>query len=213
MRALLALGVLAIAGCSSADTTPKTVVEPAPSPKAVTVCEYPAGPYGYRVGDVVPADLTWSGLGAGGTPVTYHSADLLDCDGTKGINAIVFDSSAEWCPACQQEARELEGIIRTNWGPNGVQVVTLMMEDNAHNPTTDVNVASKWMKNYGLQNVPVLMDPDFKFASATSGTIGLPYNVLVNPRDMKIVKVAYHPGPGGNDTAMNALVAANKIQQ
>ena len=213
MRALVVLGVIAVAGCSAGDTTaPKTVTEPAPAAKAVTECAYPDGPSGFAVGQVIPSSLVWSGIGAGGEPVTYHSSDFLDCDGTKGINAIVFDSSAEWCSACQSEARELEGFIRTSWGANGVTVITLMMEDNSHKPTTDVAIASKWMKSFGLTNEPVVMDPDFEFASQTQGTIGLPYNVVVNPRDMTVVKVAYHPGPGGKDATINALVAANKLQ-
>jgi hypothetical protein len=212
MRTIFVLTALAVAGCSAGDTSaPKVVTEPSPASKTVTTCDYPAGPYGFSVGKTLPSDLVWSGLGAGGAPVTYHSSDFLDCDGSKGINAIVFDSSAEWCTACQQEARELEGIISTNWGPNGVALITLMVEDNAHNPTTDVNVASKWMKNFGLSNVPVVFDPDFGFASETHGTIGLPYNVLVNPRDMKVLKVQYNPGPGGHESTIDALIAANKL--
>ena len=35
---------------------------------------------------------------------TLKAEDFLDCDGTHGINAILIDTSALWCPACQQEA-------------------------------------------------------------------------------------------------------------
>jgi thiol-disulfide isomerase/thioredoxin len=214
MRTAFVLGLVlaAIVGCSAADSSPQSVNEPTPTAKNVTVCAYPEGPYGFGVGKVLPDGLTWSGLGAGGQPVTYHSSDFLDCDGTKGINAILFDSSAEWCTACQQEARELEGIIKTNWGPNGVAVITLMVEDNAHNPSNDVNIANKWMKNFGLSNVPVVMDPEFNFVTGMSGTIGLPFNVLVNPRDMKILKTQYNLGTGGHEATIDALIAANKIQ-
>ncbi len=213
MRTLIALTALTIVGCSAADTSTKTSVrgEPAPAATPVTVCTYPDGPYGFSVGKVIPATLKWDGLGAGGSPVTYTSSDFLDCDGSKGINAVLFDTSAQWCGACQQEASQLESIIRTNWGANGVAVITLMIEDNNGKRTSDVAVAQQWMKAFHLTNVPVVMDPQFEFASYVNGTIGLPYNVLVNPRDMKVLKVAYNVGPGGHEPAIDGLIAANKL--
>src|SRR5437763_6903774 len=135
MRTVWVLTALTVFGCSSG---PATIVEPAPSAQPVTSGAYPDGPYGIKEGATVSPDFTWNGLGPGGTPQTYTSADFFDVDGSKGINAIVFDSSGQWCAACQQEATELEGIIRSNWGPNGVAVITLMVEDNNYKPTTDI---------------------------------------------------------------------------
>ena len=207
MRRLFAFVALAATGCSS---SPAPVVEPAPSAQSVTACVYPDGPYGIHVGDTIPPTFTWSGLGPGGAAQQYASTDFYDCDGTKGINAIVFDSSATWCGACQEEATQLEGIIANNWGPNGVAVITLMVQDANQNPTTDINVAQAWMTDYHLKNVPVALDPKFNFAVYVNGTLGLPYNVLVDPRTMKVVKSPYEPGTGGHDPDMDALLAANQ---
>jgi hypothetical protein len=208
MRRLLAIAALApiTLGCSS---SPAPVVEPAPPTQAVTVGTYPDGPYGIHVGDTIPPTFTWSGLAPGGTPQQYASTDFFDPDGTKGINAIVFDSSATWCGACQQEASSLEGIIANNWGPNGVAVITLMVEDGNHTPSSDINVAQAWMTDWHLKNVPVALDPKFGFAVYVNGSLGLPYNVLVDPRTMKVIKSPYEPGAGGHDADMDALIYAN----
>ena len=210
MRRVLALGpfvVVVAMGCSS---SPGPVVEPAPTAQSVTACTYPDGPYGIHVGDTVPPTFTWSALGPGGTPQQYASTDFYDCDGTKGINAIVFDSSATWCVACQEEAMQLEGIIANNWGPNGVAVITLMVEDGNSVPPKDISVAQAWMDDYHLKNVPVAIDPTFDFAIYVNGSLGLPYNVLVDPRTMKVVKSPYEPGTGGHDPDIDALVSANQ---
>ncbi len=216
MRTYFALAALALVACSASDPTSSSstaaVTEPAPAAKALPVCAYPEGPYGFKVGNVIPPDLKWDGVVAGGSAVTYSTNDFFDCDGSKGLNAVIFDSSAEWCGACQAEAQELEGFIRTTWGQNGVAVITLMMEDLNHKPSTDLALAKNWASKFHLQNVPVVLDPNFDFAKGTSGTIGLPYNVLVNPRTMKVVKVPYAPGAGGHDAAIDALIAANQQQ-
>jgi hypothetical protein len=209
MRGLLTFGsvaaVLAI-GCSS---SPAPVIEPAPPAQGVSAAAYPDGPYGIHVGDTIPPTFTWEGLGPGGTPQQYSSTDFYDSDGSKGINAIVFDSSATWCGACQQEAMELEGIIANNWGPNGVAVITLMVQDANQNPTTNIAVAQAWMTDYHLKNVPVALDPKFNFAIYVNGSLGLPYNVLVDPRTMKVIKSPYEPGTGGHDPDIDALVYQN----
>jgi hypothetical protein len=57
-------------------------------------CVYPAGPYGVSDGKVIAATLKWQGYLAGGeVQGTLTSKELLDCDGSKGINAILFDTS------------------------------------------------------------------------------------------------------------------------
>ncbi len=215
MRSFLVFGVIATLGCSSPNT-PGTgsagVVEPAPAAKAVSVCTYPEAPYGKAVGQTIPPTLTWSGYGPGGQPMTYKSTDFFDCDGSKGINAIVFDSSATWCGACQAEASELEGFIKSNWGANGVAVITLMVEDANHKPPSSIAVAQEWMTQFHLNNVPVAINPSFDFALYANGSLGLPYNVLVNPRNMQVVKSPYNPGAGGHDANMDALLAANQAQ-
>lgn len=57
-------------------------------------CVYPEGPYGVSLGKVIPKNLKWQGYLAGGNDQgTLTTEELFDCDGTKGINAILFDTS------------------------------------------------------------------------------------------------------------------------
>jgi hypothetical protein len=59
-----------------------------------TVCDYPAGPYGVAQGSIVPPTLSWQGFVPGSnTPSTISIQDLFDCDGTRGIDAIIIDTS------------------------------------------------------------------------------------------------------------------------
>jgi len=57
-------------------------------------CEYPAGPYGVGQGQTVPPNLTWQGYAPNSNSVsTIKIEDFFDCDGTRGIDAVLFDTS------------------------------------------------------------------------------------------------------------------------
>jgi hypothetical protein len=57
-------------------------------------CTYPVGPYGVGLGDTVPSNISWQGYAPGAaTPSTVSTKDFFDCDGAKGIHAILFDTS------------------------------------------------------------------------------------------------------------------------
>jgi hypothetical protein len=57
-------------------------------------CEYPPPPYGVAQGQVVPPTLSWQGYAPGnGSVTTVSIQDFFDCDGTKGIRAVMVDTS------------------------------------------------------------------------------------------------------------------------
>lgn len=59
-----------------------------------TSCEYPVGPYSVAQGGTVPPSLSWQGYVPGSnTPSTISIQDLFDCDGSRGIDAIIIDTS------------------------------------------------------------------------------------------------------------------------
>jgi hypothetical protein len=59
-----------------------------------TNCQYPAGPYGVAQGQTLPPSLSWQGYAPGGSqPVTVTVQDFFDCDGTRGIHAVLFDTA------------------------------------------------------------------------------------------------------------------------
>jgi thiol-disulfide isomerase/thioredoxin len=169
-------------------------------------CMYPQGNYGKSQGMVIPQNLTWQGYAPGQSSVSTLSAnDLYDCDGRYGINAILFDTSALWCGACQQEASALPQFMQT-WGPQGVKVITLVIQDSVQQPATTAT-AQQWRNAFNLTQDWVVADPGFSFAH--SGQNGLPMNVLVDPRTMQIVKVV--EGYGGMDPAVSQLALKNKM--
>jgi hypothetical protein len=172
-------------------------------------CTYPAGPYGKAMGQVIPGTYTWHGYLPGGTALTTMKAsDLYDCDGTKGINAILFDSAALWCGPCQMEASANSPLVQMGgkWQTEGVAWVTLVIQDLNQNPATTAN-ATTWRNEFKLQPAYVFADPSLDFGHA--GQNGLPTNVLVDPRTMKVVNIVEGYG-GPDDPSVDALALKNK---
>ena len=57
-------------------------------------CTYPAGPYGVAQGQTMPPSLSWQVYAPGqSSPSTVSTSDLFDCDGSKGIDVLIFDTS------------------------------------------------------------------------------------------------------------------------
>ena len=153
----------------------------------VNACTYPQQNIGTSPGNTVRSSFTWDGYAAGSTQETMiASKDLFDCDGSKGINAIIFDVSAEWCPACESEAADMHSLA-DKYDALGIKVITLMIQDASHNPAM-LDTVDRWMKMYDLKGFDVAADPGFSFQPYGSGSLNLPYNVIVDPRTMTIVK-------------------------
>lgn len=150
---------------------------------APSSCDYPTTNYGSQVGANVQGSFNWSCAG----PSMVEAMDLFDCDGSKGINALVFDVSAEWCAACVAEAADFK-TLEPQYAKLGVKVVTLMIQDAAHAPATAAT-ASAWKQKYGL-SVDVCADPKFSFQPSGSGSLNLPYTLVVDPRTMRITHVS-----------------------
>ena len=57
-------------------------------------CEWPAGPYGVDEGDILPPSLAWQGYAEGSDqPGTISIQDYFDCDGSRGIDAVMIETS------------------------------------------------------------------------------------------------------------------------
>jgi hypothetical protein len=149
-------------------------------------CVYPKGPYGVTVGKTLDPSLQWQGFVPNATTAsTVKITDLYDCDGSKGINAIVVDSSGQWCIACQGIAKEIPSWFSPkgdNWTKLGVQMLTLVIQNNNYEPAT-VTTAQQWRALFSLTELYVVADP-----ADTFPTNALPSQLLVNPRTMKVVR-------------------------
>jgi hypothetical protein len=182
------------------------------SQEAEAGCAYPAGPYGTAVGNVLDPSSTWQGYLPNATDAsTLKMSDLYDCDGSKGINAIVFDNAAQWCVACQYVAAYIPGWMSAsggNWSGLGVAFVTLVIQTNEYEPAT-VTTAEQWRNMFNLASgTYVAADPQITFA-----TDSLPHTLLVNPRTMTITaNLDDDPNYGETaaDPAVTQLATMNK---
>ncbi|APR75668.1 Hypothetical protein A7982_01014 [Minicystis rosea] len=174
----IACTLVIAAGCSSAPAEP-----------AGEACVYPRSSYGFVPGDVAPPTLSWKGTAESGEITTVSLGDYYDCDGSKGINAILIDQSTMWCGACQALARKLGENVRGEWKERGIRLITLITQSGDATPAT-VDTARIWKRRFGLDGSAVVADPEKSFRS-TAGQIAAPYpyEVLIDPRTMKIISV------------------------
>jgi hypothetical protein len=174
-------------GGTDAAVTPETSTDGDGTSNACTL-GYPAGPYGTGVGKVVNPGFTWQGYLPGATTVTTVTPnDVFDCDGSKGINALVFDVAASWCAACQSQAAN-QNQLSSQEEALGIHVVTLVVQDSSMAPATTAT-AQSWKDQYTLTGVTVCADPSFSFAPLNQSQVQLPVTVIVDPRTMRIMKV------------------------
>jgi hypothetical protein len=156
---------------------------PQPDATPPETCAYPSGPYGVNPGAVVAGSVSWVGYRPGSnTPENISPEEFLDCDGSRGINAIYVDYVAGWCSACQQSADSL-AYKAAQWKAYGIVVLSLIIETSNYEPAS-VSTAEWWRASFDLQDTYVLADPSQHLFSADY----LPYEMLINPRTMKIVE-------------------------
>lgn len=149
---------------------------------------YPQGPYGTAAGQVLDPAFTWQGYAANETTVsTLTMADLFDCDGSKGIDAVIIDNSAGWCAACEAQAHD-EASLTSQYDQLGIRAITLLIMDASEAPATTAT-ALDWRTTYGLMDVGIYADPSFLLEPQNQMTIGLPVTMIVDPRTMQVATV------------------------
>lgn len=169
-----------------------------------TICNYPTGGFGTSPGSVVSPSVSWDGFPPGASSSTSIQAQsFYDCDGTQGINALLIVYGAGWCTACQEEAALLPDLMQT-WGPAGIVVVELLVENSGGSPAT-TQTAKQWRDTFNLSSSYVAADPSFQLQSSTADSF--PYKVLVDPRTMTIVSTDIG---GTSDDAVMQLALKNK---
>jgi hypothetical protein len=170
-------------------------------------CAYPVGPYGEQSGDIVPPDLSWQGYqdlhpAAGSVSIN----DYLDCDGKKGVRALLVDQSAAWCDVCQATAAQLDDEMSNGWHQRGIRVLMLVTETADRKPAT-VGTALEWRQRYGGDGLSVVADPGYSFRDTAGAALApLPFRVLVDPRTMAVVDIAV----GSTNDYSSVLALADK---
>jgi len=164
--------------------------------QCISNCTYPGGGYGVTAGATVSPNVAFNLYAPGaGSPTLISIKNFFDCDGSKGINALLVVYGGTWCSVCQSKAAALPGEMQT-WGPAGVYVLEVLHDCNG------AGDALNWRNQFGL-NVPKVYtgwDNDFQFKSGAYTSD--PFRVLINPRNMQIVKT-FTESSGTDDEAYN----------
>jgi hypothetical protein len=193
LRHLVVLAALAAWGCGEpalevepwggfgdpgADGTPK-------SKGPAGTCTYPDGPYGVDEGHTMPLTLSWQGYRPGADAMsTLSAAELFDCDGTRGIHALLFVTSQFGCEPCYLESEALESLM-ASWSSMGV-VASVMLVDDVDGGPPSPSGALLWKEELGLTRVGVFLDPTFSLVVGAS--VGTPMQTVVDPRTMRVVQ-------------------------
>lgn len=182
-------GSLAAALCACSGGGSQGAAAPA---EASAPCVYPAGPYGTNVGDRVDSSLEWQGYSGDSAQSSFVSmSDYFDCDGSRGIRALVLEESATWCADCAELASNEAPLVNGSWKGDGITVVVLMAQDQAGNPAS-LPTALSWRNEFALTGGAVCADPAWTmktWGGAPVGGNGFPTTAVIDPRTMKIVSI------------------------
>lgn len=175
-RGLAVVACVLPAGCSSYRDAP------APPPIDYDAGDYPPGPYGTAVGDVV-ADATFEGFTGDGdaAPEAVRFGQFYDPDGKEPQRWLFVDASALWCQPCREEAQELPPLAHEL--ADDVAFVAVIFQGQVNVPATTADAAS-WMKAFKLPFWTVA-DPAgaiLAYFSASSP----PYEMVIDRRTMRI---------------------------
>jgi hypothetical protein len=88
----------------------------------------------------------------------------------------------------------------------GGRYISALIQNASRGAATQAT-ADTWVSSYKC-SYDVVIDPKTTMFPGTGGSIGLPYNLIIDPRTMKITKVIQGDGPGV-DSAVNAMIAKN----
>jgi hypothetical protein len=161
---------LAIVGCDNpaSSDSDSGILGDASNPSAA--CDYPRSGYGTSEGsNFMPFTLNR----CDGTPFEFYGEEEGFCD----AKFTLVTAAAGWCVPCQMEAAMTEELINEVYGPRGVRVVVVYIQD-ANYDTPDGEDCQGWKDTYGLSN-PVLYDPE-QVTNAYFPAGSIPANLIVD---------------------------------
>jgi hypothetical protein len=109
-----------------------------PLPIEGAECGYPAGPYGFTVGDVFENLALFDCMGNPVQIAQYIPQAGLPTVQTRGV---VFGVGALWCMPCRVEAEEWRDHFVDEYGPQGILFIQALDEANAGAPMTPESCA------------------------------------------------------------------------
>ncbi len=121
-------------------------------------------------------------------------------------------SSAEWCPPCQAEyAHFKDAGVAEEYREKGVVFLGTLFEQRNEDPA-DYATGKRWGEKYDV-GFPFVIDPVHK-AAAFADTASIPFNFILDARDMRMVRTLTGFGPpsspgekSSTETALDSLLA------
>jgi len=211
---LIALGGMLV-GCGEEVPVPefKPGQGAAPVPEELA---YPAGPYGYSKGSVVP-NLKFYGFHNPKVSADPNNMELIEfaqfynptgaekwpADSTYRPNEakpklLWLDVSAQWCPPCQNESQTTLPHDYPMYQPAGLEVVLELIEDTQGNPAKPNNLI-QWTTKYKTA-WPAIIDPA-RTVDPLSEQDAYPANLLIDTKTMTIIEVEAGAAPLCNTSA------------
>lgn len=169
---------------------------------------YPPGPYGNALGKTIK-DITLQGYRltrqqTDSTKLQYADISLHDYHANPRCKCLLITVGALWCGACRQEQPQL---VQDVSGDSNFCVLGIVQEGQSPGMAATKDDVDAWtqefMQNFFVaQGTPTTnhyFDPYVQ-----NGMIGLPFNLVVTPADMKIVDSWQGFDPQGHMHAMNS---------
>ncbi|MSP60408.1 MAG: hypothetical protein EXR72_08710 [Myxococcales bacterium] len=180
------------------------------APPDLAKAAYPAGPYGNKV-DQTLANQHFEGyrLAPGHTDSAEETWEedisFGDFAANPACKCLLITYGAGWCGACKQEQPKLVAEIEED---SSFCVLGILQEGNSMSPATKAD-ADNWTRAY-KQNFPVVLGTSQSknlwngHAKGSPPSIGLPFNMVVHPRSMKVLQVIQGYDPNIKKVAMAA---------
>jgi hypothetical protein len=155
-------------------------------------CSWPTRNLGNEIGQSLPSNLAWQGLGPGESRERRISIEeFFDCDGARGIHAVMIVTSQYGCSRCTSQASGLTQMLE-NWRNEGlnIQVLTLKIENPNNQSPASMDAVNHWRNAYNLTTSYVGYDNSYTMVPRSGGgRFGTPLSSIIDPRTMEVIDV------------------------
>ncbi|MCC6527320.1 MAG: TlpA family protein disulfide reductase [Polyangiaceae bacterium] len=197
--AVVAAGAACTGGCVSGEDPPTPLAEPGFS----VVEDYPDGPYGVGIGDVISpfvfrgyvrpeVDKGEAHRVIFGLPDFYSGEEALFPPGSpfgagnpKPV-ALLVNVGAVWCTPCQYEASKILPGEHAKYAPRGGEFLMNLAQSAALGTPATWTDLDNWIKAYDVV-YPAVLDDEGQLGALFDPN-SYPANVIIDTRTMQIVE-------------------------
>jgi hypothetical protein len=166
--------------------------------------DYPAGPFGIKVGSVIE-NFKFRGYAdpqAGANIGVLQLIELAEFynptgDGVYGPGspfgegnpkpkAIMYNVGSVWCPPCNEEARSVLPGEHATYKPQGGLIISQLQDGPSPGEPAKLIHLSNWINAYDVE-YPIFTDPSGKMGPLFDAD-AFPANFIIRTRDMVIIE-------------------------